>query len=160
MGGLSRQAAAVSLTEVGENAQGQLWEAIASLTHPSPSGTALVCKAAVLPSQVPTLGDQIETRGRELGLEPLVVSHLTAGIVYSVWQLGQDSAGALGLTTGLRQFVTGLGGSLTVEACPLAVKEKTDIWGEPAGDFPLMQRIKEQFDPRGIINPGRFLGGL
>jgi len=162
IGELSRQAAASSFAEVDESAQGQLWQAIASLARPSPSGAALVCKAAVLPSQVPTLSEQIDTTGRELGLEPLLLSHLTAGIVYSAWQLPQeeDSQRALDLTIALRQAVASLGGSLVVEACPLALKEKIDVWGEPAADFPLIRRIKEQFDPRGILNPGRFLGRL
>jgi glycolate oxidase FAD binding subunit len=56
--------------------------------------------------------------------------------------------------------VARLGGSLVVEACPPALKEKIDVWGEPAADFPLMRRLKEQFDPQGILNPGRFLGRL
>jgi glycolate oxidase FAD binding subunit len=162
IGELSRRAAAASLATVVESAQDRLWQAIASLARPSPSGATLVCKAAVLPSQVPALSQQIETTGRELGLEPLVVSHLTAGIVYSAWPSPQDEGvqRALDLTTTLRQAVAGLGGSLVVEACPLALKEKIDVWGEPAADFPLMRRIKEQFDPQGILNPGRFLGRL
>jgi glycolate oxidase FAD binding subunit len=159
---LSRRAAASSFAEVDESAQGQLWQAIASLARPSPSGASLVCKAAVLPSQVPPLSEHIETTGRELGLEPLVVSHLTAGIVYSAWRLAQDEGGerALDLTAALRQVVAGLGGSLVVEACPLALKEKIDVWGHPTADFPLMRRLKEQFDPQGILSPGRFLGRL
>jgi glycolate oxidase FAD binding subunit len=42
----------------------------------------------------------------------------------------------------------------------LALKEKIDVWGEPSADFPLMRRIKEQFDPQGILSSGRFLGRL
>jgi len=161
IGELSRRAAA-SLTEVDESAQDQLWQAIAALARPSPSHASLLCKAAVLPSQVPTLSEQIETTGQELGLEPLVVSHLTAGIVYSAWSLPQDERAqrALDLATTLRRAVAGLRGSLVVEACPLPLKEKSDVWGEPAADFPLMRRIKEQFDPQGILSPGRFLGRL
>ena len=161
IGELSRRAAA-SLAEVDGSAQSQLWQAIADLARHSPSSAAVVCKAAVLPSQVPALSERIETMGRELGLAPLLVSHLTAGIVYSAWPLPQDEGvqRALDLATTLRQVVAGLGGSLVVEACPLALKEKIDVWGEPAGDFPLMRRIKEQFDPQGILNPGRFLGRL
>jgi len=91
-----------------------------------------------------------------------VLSHLTAGIVYSAWPLTQDEGAqqALDLATTLRQVIAGLGGSLMVESCPLALKEKTDVWGEPAADFSLMRRIKEQFDPQGILSPGRFLGRL
>jgi glycolate oxidase FAD binding subunit len=161
IGELSRRTAASAFAEVDESAQGQLWQAIAALAQPS-SDASLVCKAAVLPSQVPTLSEQLETTGRELGLEPLLLSHLTAGIVYSAWPLPQDEAAqpALNLATALRQAVAGLGGSLVVEACPLALKERIDVWGEPAADFPLMRRIKEQFDPQGMLSPGRFLGRL
>lgn len=159
---LSRRAAAASFAEVDEADQDRLWQAIAGLARPSPSDASLVCKAALLPSQVPTLSEQLETTGRELGLQPLLVSHLTAGIVYSAWPLPQDDDAqrALDLAATLRQSVARLGGSLVVEACPLPLKEKIDVWGEPAGDFPLMQRIKEQFDPQGILSPGRFLGRL
>ena len=162
IGELSRRAAAASLAKVDDRAQGPLWQAIAGLTRPSPSDAGLVCKAAVLPSQVPTLSEQIETTGRELGLEPLVVSHLTAGIVYSAWPLPQDEGvqRPLDLATTLRRAVARLAGSLVVEACPLALKERIDVWGDSAADFPLMRRIKEQFDPQGILSPGRFLGRL
>jgi glycolate oxidase FAD binding subunit len=162
LGELSRRAAAALFAEVDASAQRQLWRAIGSLARPSATGAALVCKAAVLPSQVPALSERIETTGQELGLAPLLVSHLTAGIVYSVWPLPQDEGvqQALDLATALRQAIAGLCGSLVVEACPLALKEKIDVWGEPAADFPLMRRIKEQFDPQGILNPGRFLGRL
>jgi glycolate oxidase FAD binding subunit len=47
-----------------------------------------------------------------------------------------------------------------VEAAPTALKERFDVWGEPGPDFSLMRRLKEQFDPQGILNPGRFLGRL
>ncbi len=159
---LSRRAGAASFAEVDESAQGQLWQAIAGLARPSRSDAALVCKAAVLPSQVPTLSEQIETMRRELAFEPLLVSHLTAGIVYSAWPLPQDEnvQRPLDLVTALRHAVARLGGSLVVEACPPALKEKIDVWGEPAADFPLMRRLKDQFDPQGILNPGRFLGRL
>jgi glycolate oxidase FAD binding subunit len=159
---LSQQTGTASFAEVDETVQNQLWQAIAGLARPSPTNAALICKAAVLPSQVPSLSEQIETMRRELALEPLVVSHLTAGIVYSAWPIHQDEGvqRTLDLTTTLRQAVTRLSGSLVVEACPLSLKEKIDVWGEPAADFPLMRRLKEQFDPQGILNPGRFLGRL
>ncbi|KPK47787.1 MAG: hypothetical protein AMJ77_01865 [Dehalococcoidia bacterium SM23_28_2] len=159
---LARQANATSFAKVDEDAQDQLWQAIGGLTRPPTGAAALVCKAAVLPSQVPTLSEQIATMLRELALEPLLVSHLTAGIVHSAWPFPQDEAvqRPLDVVTRLRQATANLGGSLVVEACPLAIKKKIDVWGEPAADFPLMQRIKEQFDPQGILSPGRFLGRL
>ena len=43
---------------------------------------------------------------------------------------------------------------------PPAVRDGLDHWG-PVGDaFPLMQRVKERFDPERRLSPGRLLGGL
>ena len=51
-------------------------------------------------------------------------------------------------------------GSLVVEAAPVAVKRHLDAWGKPGEAFAVMRRLKAEFDPRGFMNPGRFLGGI
>jgi glycolate oxidase FAD binding subunit len=40
------------------------------------------------------------------------------------------------------------------------MKTKIDVWGRAGDTLPLMKSIKAQFDPTGILNPGRFLGGI
>jgi len=35
-----------------------------------------------------------------------------------------------------------------------------DAWGSPGDALPLMRAVKEQFDPKGTLNPGRFVGGI
>jgi len=35
-----------------------------------------------------------------------------------------------------------------------------DAWGNSGDAFPLMLSVKRQFDPRGALNPGRFIGGI
>jgi glycolate oxidase FAD binding subunit len=44
--------------------------------------------------------------------------------------------------------------------CPPELKSEINVWGAPPADFSLMQKLKSVFDPRGILNPGRFMGGL
>ncbi len=51
-------------------------------------------------------------------------------------------------------------GTAVVEVCHPSVKVKTDVWGEEPGSMEIMRRIKEQFDPQGLLNRGRFLGRL
>jgi len=58
----------------------------------------------------------------------------------------------------LRQQFTGGHGSLTVLQQP--DDAHIDPWGPLSSSFPLMQKIKEQFDPNRTLNPGRFLGGI
>jgi glycolate oxidase FAD binding subunit len=53
-----------------------------------------------------------------------------------------------------------LGGRLSLPWCPTEVKRDVNVWGPLRDDFPLMQKLKKQFDPDRILNPGRFLGGL
>jgi glycolate oxidase FAD binding subunit len=48
-----------------------------------------------------------------------------------------------------------------VRRAPIELKRDLDVWGPVAADaFAIMQRIKREFDPAGILNPGRFAGGL
>jgi glycolate oxidase FAD binding subunit len=50
-------------------------------------------------------------------------------------------------------------GNLTISRCPVEWKPSLPIWGRPRGDWPLMRRVKEQLDPRGLFNPGRYIEG-
>ena len=45
-------------------------------------------------------------------------------------------------------------------AAPPNLKEGMSIWGPPAAGLNLMREIKRRFDPKNLLNPGRFIGGL
>ena len=47
-----------------------------------------------------------------------------------------------------------------VECGPLGLKQRLDVWGEIGPPLRLMKALKDQLDPRGTLNPGRFVGGL
>ncbi len=51
-------------------------------------------------------------------------------------------------------------GNLVVESCPPEIKEKISVWGERRSDHLIMRRLKEKMDPKGVLNPGRFVGGI
>ena len=42
-----------------------------------------------------------------------------------------------------------------VESCPADQKEALELWPHPGSQFAVMQRIKDQFDPHHLLNPGR-----
>jgi glycolate oxidase FAD binding subunit len=61
----------------------------------------------------------------------------------------------------LREELAGEGGSVVVERAPAAVKAHVDVWGPMEPDaLAITGRLKREFDPEGILNPGRFVGGL
>ena len=60
----------------------------------------------------------------------------------------------------LRQSAQDLGGALLVERCPLELKARLDVWGEPGDDFKVMRKVKAAWDPKGILSPGRMIGRI
>lgn len=71
-----------------------------------------------------------------------------------------DHANAVATIKRIRDHAAKLGGSVVVERCPLGVKQQIDVWGDSFDGMAIMRRIKQQFDPQGILNPGRFVGRL
>jgi len=43
---------------------------------------------------------------------------------------------------------------------PPALKRLIDVWGRPPAGLTVMQRLKQTLDPRRVLNPGRFVGGI
>ena len=39
-------------------------------------------------------------------------------------------------------------------------QKNMDVWGYNANNIEIMRRIKQQFDPNSILNPGRFVAGI
>jgi glycolate oxidase FAD binding subunit len=51
-------------------------------------------------------------------------------------------------------------GQVVIARAPVASKQTLDVWGAPPPSLPLMRSIKAALDPNGILNPGRFVGGI
>ena len=50
------------------------------------------------------------------------------------------------------------GGHLVVEQAPLIARAGIDVWGGIGGPEQVARGLKSQYDPKGILNPGRFAG--
>jgi len=59
---------------------------------------------------------------------------------------------------GLRASIERMGGTLTVLRQPAGGRVET--WGNPGDAVTLMRALKQQFDPQGTLNPGRYAGGI
>ncbi len=51
-------------------------------------------------------------------------------------------------------------GTSVVEFAPPDFREKQDLWPQPGNDFAMMKKIKEMFDPQGLLNRGRLFGRI
>ena len=50
--------------------------------------------------------------------------------------------------------------SMTIQNCAHEIKKDIDIFFLPSAKKPLMEKIKLQYDPNNIMNPGRFAGNI
>jgi glycolate oxidase FAD binding subunit len=83
----------------------------------------------------------------------LVRAHAGNGIVYGHLPGDLTKEQAASMLTRWRQR-----GQTVVSACPSDWKASLDVWGPPPADVALMREVKRAFDPRGVFNPGRFVG--
>jgi glycolate oxidase FAD binding subunit len=51
-------------------------------------------------------------------------------------------------------------GHVVFDAMPDEARPLVDAWGPPPPSFLLMRTLKANFDPLGLCNPGRFIGGI
>jgi glycolate oxidase FAD binding subunit len=59
-----------------------------------------------------------------------------------------------------REALLRLGGYLTLLKAPGSVREQMDVWGITPDGLDVMRRMKSAFDAKGILNPGRYVGGI
>jgi glycolate oxidase FAD binding subunit len=141
------------------------WEAIRSVFEflPVPPAARLLCKIAVPISRTSDLAAAAEAAAERHGLTLACLAHAGSGVVWAGYLLTASAPPAevlADLVTGLRREAESAEGTLVLYDAPPALKVRADAWGKPGDGFDVMRRLKADFDPRGLCNPGRFLGGI
>ena len=117
--------------------------------------------AGLIPRLAFWLGE-VRRLGAGLGLAVAAVGEAGSGVLW-LGLSGPLDAGALqrAMLGPLRAALADEGGALVVERAPGAAKAELDVWGPVAPEaLAIMERLKREFDPEGVLNPGRFVGGL
>jgi glycolate oxidase FAD binding subunit len=138
---------------VGFTAQ-PLWEALVEWAQ-WPDGN-LAFKANLLPSAVASFCQHADT----LRDSPHLRAHAASGIVVGQWPAGLTTERAAGVLAAWRDRAASAEGRVIVQRCPAAWKSALSVWGPAPADAWLMRAVKEQFDPRRVFNPGRFVDGI
>ena len=144
------------------DARDAAWRARGGLGRSAFAETAAVMKWVVLPAQVADVMEQGAAVAQRAGIAAALAAHAGVGVVEAVLAGGSggDATKVSEVLTQWRGLVSAAGGQALVESAPLAVKERVPVWDDPGAALRIMQRIKFQLDPAGLLNPGRFVGGI
>ncbi|MFP4007627.1 MAG: FAD-binding oxidoreductase [Spirulinaceae cyanobacterium] len=127
----------------------ELCDRVQSLMRVPASAQAITCKIGVTPTAAVNF------------LQSLKPSHW--GMIHA-----NSSVGRLHLQPDIkshqirqiRETCQNYQGFLTILEAPANFKKQIDPWGYPGNAIAFMQKIKQQFDPKNILSPGRFINGI
>lgn len=167
----AKEAVAWQMDELGRGASGlgagpplvvpeRRGEAVWATLRDLPAQAAdMTLKAAVPSAEVSGYVAAAQAAAAQHELALAIQAHALNGIVHMRVQATDASRERrLPLVEALRERATALGGSLIIrQSEPLAPEL---VWGPSRADWALMHDIKQTLDPKGIFNPGGFVGGL
>jgi len=124
------------------------------------SDSQVCCKVSVPIGSVAEAFQAIEDTAERGKLDTAIMSYAGSGIIYVILTPQIDQAQFEATIENLALMAQQLGGSSIVEHAPAEIKRNVDVWGTTHSDITLMRQIKEQLDPKNLLNPGRFVGGI
>ena len=140
-----------------------LWQAVTDLGWEDKSTPRLVAKVSILSSQVKEYV-AMAFRWASPTLCQGIVADVGTGLVRHLWWAEDGSSdvseGAESLINKIRQEARPYTRHVVFERCPKEAKGKIDVWGDSPEGMDIMRRLKQQLDPAGILNPGRFTGRI
>jgi glycolate oxidase FAD binding subunit len=139
--------------EYAPDAAGRVWDQLVDFGRPGPP---LVVKANLRPSAVTAFLQRLISVDREVSLQ----SHAGNGIVIAELPnfIAAADAGRI-LVQSLQPAAVASGGNMIVWSCATGELTRQATWSAAASGAELMRAVKQQFDPKGLLNPGRFVYG-
>jgi glycolate oxidase FAD binding subunit len=141
------------LAVVAELVSRRLWRAIRDVTPFAASvegAEAPLWRVSAAPTSAPALATMVEGAGAEL------LYDWAGGLIWVALPASADAGAGL-----IRDAVRVIGGHATLIRAPASVRAAVDVF-EPqeAALAGLTRRLKEGFDPSGVLNPGRMWAGV
>ncbi len=133
-----------------------VWNASQELWNSADSASIAMAKITTLPASIARAMENVQR---------ITGSHKTH------WKLAMQATGigwlrlesapqnVHAVLSDLRFDLEHSGGSLVVLRRPSGM-ERIDTWGQATDALPLMRAVKNQFDPKNTLNPGRFVAGI
>jgi glycolate oxidase FAD binding subunit len=142
---------------IAKEASAEMWRARQELFSREPKNQETsVAKISILPAAISETVQQIAELASTQNLRWQLVLQATGVGCLQLRGVTEDLRTAL--QTARNELERG-GGSLVLLERPPGLAQ-LDAWGRAGDALPLMRALKQQFDPKGTLNPGRFVGGI
>jgi glycolate oxidase FAD binding subunit len=142
-----------TLGALDETASRALWRAVRDVTPfaaSGPSGGRDLWRISTAPTQAPSLGRTLEQCDAEL------LYDWAGGLVWAALPASNDAHAPQ-----VRAAVSEAGGHATLIRAPAAVRAAVEVFSpEPAPLAALTARVRQSFDPQGVLNAGRMWAGV
>jgi glycolate oxidase FAD binding subunit len=143
-----------TLGTLGEGPSRALWRAVRDVepfAAAGPAGERTIWRISTAPSRGAEVGRALVERA-----EAEIIYDWAGGLIWAALPLSDDAGAAL-----VRSTVAAAGGHATLIRAPVVVRAAIDVFEpEPAALAALTKRVRESFDPRGVLNAGRMWAGV
>ena len=142
------------LVSVGEVVSQALWRAVRDVTPFAASRNGVdrpLWRVSTAPNRGAELAAMVAKRA-----EAQMLYDWAGGLIWLALDPSDDAGAAL-----VRRAVAAIGGHATLIRAPASTRAAIDVF-EPqdAAVAALTKRVKESFDPKGVLNPGRMWAGV
>jgi glycolate oxidase FAD binding subunit len=143
---------AIGLAVLRDEAHTAHWRAINDASQLLALGPdELVLKLTCLPAHMQSLLAALAERANALGLKLACTARALSGVAYA--RVRGPAEGLIGLHRALLAQHP----RIVLLGAPREVRMQVPIWGNAIAGLDIMQRIKREFDPHNVLNPGRFV---
>jgi glycolate oxidase FAD binding subunit len=152
----------VEVARVDGDRHDSLWRAVADFGWDEATRPAASLRISLPPATAGEVLASLESAAATRGLMPAIVAHLAAGSVllnlFSPPDIDLEKLEQVVVDT--RKLARQRRGTAVLEQAPLEAKQRVGVWDGGGEATAIIRRLKAQFDPDGILNPGRFIDGI
>lgn len=134
------------------------WQRLAEVTWPEGPATHLTLRIGIRPTDAVKALRAVEAiPSRDGSLRATL--NVATGVLHATLA-PIEARRVREVVARIREALAGLDGTCVVEHAPPEALPGLDVWGDVGPALEAMRRLKRELDPAGVLNPGRYVGGI